>query len=515
MRLPALKITGILAAAGIFWGILYKPLRALLSGSFPGSDADIILFFAFLLFSCIIVFLAAKWVFRAGEKMYEPYRLFFNEHPVPMWVYEWGSLRFLAVNEAAVQKYGYSQEEFRRMTLLDIRDPSTIPEMMDDVKRTDLSTAYRGIWQHRRKNGETFYVELHSRPTLFRGKQARIVMGLDIDAEVRQMIEAKDISSRYDLLAQITPDYVYYYDIKQNRIARNHGPVTLFGYRDSEVGETLEWWQERLHPEDLPRIMQLFEFTCTLCKDRMEASYRFRCADGHYKYVYDRGYIIYNEQRQAIRMVGVIQDVDESTRQKHEIEMLSLVASYTINSVIILNPAGQISWVNEGFRNMTGYTQEDVAGKRVKDILSGPDTNPETVLEIENKMARVAAFHVEILNYKKNGTPYWVKSDITPVLNANGQLQHYICIQMDITERLAFIRQLQENNDTLHEIARINSHEIRKPVASILGIMAMLDLDNNDAVLNNRLLAMLRECSTELDATLHKIQDKLHETNHR
>ncbi len=424
-----------------------------------------------------------------------------------------GSLRFLAVNDAAVQKYGYSHEEFARMSLLDIRDPSTIPEMMDDVKRTDTAVSYRGIWQHRRRNGETFYVELHSRPTLFRGKQARIVMALDIDAEVRQMIEARDISSRYDLLAQVTPDYVYYYDIKQNRIARNHGPVTLFGYHDEEVGDNLEWWKDRVHPEDLSRVLQLFNITCTLCKDRMEAHYRFRCADGHYKYVYDRGYIIYNELRQPIRMIGVMQDVDESTRQKQEIEMLSLVASHTANSVIILNAAGRIEWVNEGFRIMTGFVQEEAAGKLVKDILSGPATDPQTILRIEEKMARASAFDIEVLNYKKNGTPYWVKSDVTPVIDANGELQQYILIQTDITERLMFMQRLQDNNDTLHEIARINSHEIRKPVSSILGIMSMFDLDKNETALNHRLLTMLRECSTELDATLHKIQDKLRQTN--
>lgn len=515
MRLPALKVTGIFAAAGLIWGILYGPLRAWVAGWFPGGPADLILFFLFVVIACGLVFAAARWVLRSGEDHRAPYRQFFTEHPVPMWVYEWGSLKFLAVNDAAVLKYGYSQEEFLRMSLLDIRDPATIPEMMDDVKRTEAAVSYRGIWQHRRKSGETFYVELHSRSTLFRGKQARIVMALDIDAEVRQMIEAKDISSRYDLLAQVTPDYVYYYDIQQNRIARNHGPVTLFGYRDAEVGDDMEWWKSCVHPDDLARVMQLFEITCTLCKDRMEASYRFKCADGHYKYVYDRGYIIYNEHRQPIRMIGVMQDVDESTRQKQEIEMLSLVASHTANSVIILDARGRIEWANEGFRAMTGYMLEEAAGKLVKDLLSGPGTSVETILHIEDMMARAAAFDVEILNYKKNGTPYWVKSDVTPVLNAGGTLQRYILIQTDITERRMFVQRLQEHVETLHEIARINSHEIRKPVSSILGIMSMFDLEKNDSALNNRLLAMLRECSTELDATLHKMQDKLRQTHHR
>jgi signal transduction histidine kinase len=76
-------------------------------------------------------------------------------------------------------------------------------------------------------------------------------------------------------------------------------------------------------------------------------------------------------------------------------------------------------------------------------------------------------------------------------------------------ERRQFIRLLQEQNEKLQEIARINSHEIRRPVSNIMGILAMLDLEKNEPALNGRLFGLLQQSTAELDATLFRIRDKL------
>ncbi len=72
-------------------GNFYRPLRALLATWFPGGNADLILFFLFLFMACVLVFITARWIFRSAEKFHAPFRQFFSEHPVPMWVYEWGA----------------------------------------------------------------------------------------------------------------------------------------------------------------------------------------------------------------------------------------------------------------------------------------------------------------------------------------------------------------------------------------------------------------------------------------
>ncbi len=97
---------------------------------------------------------AAERELRASE---ERYRMMFEANPFPMWLYDEDSLRFLAVNEAAVHTYGYTREEFLNKSILDIRDvdekrklTSYLPDACD--------VARRGVWRHQRKSGEAFDV---------------------------------------------------------------------------------------------------------------------------------------------------------------------------------------------------------------------------------------------------------------------------------------------------------------------------------------------------------------------
>lgn len=384
MSYTALRAAGLYLLLGIIWLGSYRGIWLLLSAQLPQVSPallEYLLHAVFITVSAVFIYVLARTY--PGDQ--HEYRQLFYGHPVPMWIYDWKTLRFLAVNEAAVQKYGYSEEEFLRMTILQIRDPATIQQVLDDVKGTRQDLTYRGIWQHRKKNRETFPVEIYSHSTRYAGRDARLVMAVDIEAEIRSTIIAKDIGTRYDLLARVTQDSIYYWDMQSGQVTRNHGPSSMFGYKEEDIREESSWWVERIHPDDAGDVMVSFREAAASRQPNWEAEYRFRCADGRYKYVHDRGHIVYNEKQDAVRVIGVIQD---------------------------------------------------------------------------------------------------------------------------ITERKRFIQQLQHQNDVLREIARINSHEIRKPVASILGIIAVIDL-KNETSLNTELFGMLKESTCELDAVLFKIRDKL------
>ena len=516
MSYTALKAASLYLLLGLVWISCYSWIWLSLAARFPSVNPALLQYLLHAFFiagSAILIYVLVRKDFRKNIKYSEQYRQLFYEHPVPMWIYDWKTLRFLAVNNAAIQKYGYSRKEFQQMSILDIRDPSTVPQVLEDVKKTIQHIAYRGIWQHRKKDREVFAAEIYSHSTKYRGRDARIVMAIDVDAEIRSTIMAKDIGTRYELLAQVTQDYIYYWDIATNHVTRNHGPASLFGYKEEEILNNGDWWKENVHPDDIGKVMTSVEQAMRNGDINWEEEYRFRCADGQYKYVNDRGYIIYNDQKQPVRMIGAVQDIDDNTRQKHEIELLSMVASRTINSVLITNAAGEIEWVNEGFVQQTGYSLTESIGRRPRELLSGPSSNERTLQEIDIKMASKKPFSEEYVNYKKNGDTYWVKMDVTPILQEDGNVFKFVSIQTDITERKKFVNQLQHQNEVLQEIARINSHDIRKPVASILGIVSVMDLDKNEPALNSRLLQMLQESTKELDAMLYKIQDNLKKMN--
>ena len=110
----------------------------------------------------------------------ERYRLLFDNNPHPMWVYDLETLSFLAVNNAAVYRYGYSREEFLGMTIKDIRPPEYVPALLEAVTIISDSINPSGVWKHRRKDGSIIDVEITSHPITFAGKHAEFVLAHDV-----------------------------------------------------------------------------------------------------------------------------------------------------------------------------------------------------------------------------------------------------------------------------------------------------------------------------------------------
>ncbi|MCR9072721.1 MAG: ATP-binding protein [Alphaproteobacteria bacterium] len=121
-------------------------------------------------------------------------------------------------------------------------------------------------------------------------------------------------------------------------------------------------------------------------------------------------------------------------KQQVEDSKLSLVARKTTNSVIITDEQGRIEWVNEGFTRTTGYSLAETVGLKPGDFLQGPDTDPKTVREMGTCLSQGVGFDVEVLNYHKDGTPYWVEISCQAIQEP-GQPKKFIAIENDITLR--------------------------------------------------------------------------------
>jgi PAS domain S-box-containing protein len=99
----------------------------------------------------------------------------FESSPTPMWIYDVKSLAFLAVNSAAVRRYGYSHGEFLSMTILDIRPSDDVIAILRDTLSARRHNADREHWRHRTKAGMVLDVQITSREVLFDGRLAEIV----------------------------------------------------------------------------------------------------------------------------------------------------------------------------------------------------------------------------------------------------------------------------------------------------------------------------------------------------
>jgi two-component system, cell cycle sensor histidine kinase and response regulator CckA len=123
---------------------------------------------------------------RKSESMF---RLLFSNTPLPMWVFDTETLQFLQVNEAATKQYGYTDEEFRRMTVRDVRPDGDSPSFAAHVGEWKQNGRHHGHWQHTKKDGKRFDVDVISHKLEYAGRSVRLVVAQDVSE--RQMLEGQ------------------------------------------------------------------------------------------------------------------------------------------------------------------------------------------------------------------------------------------------------------------------------------------------------------------------------------
>jgi PAS domain S-box-containing protein len=141
----------------------------------------------------------AETTLRESE---ENYRLLFEANPHPMWVYDLETLQFLAVNDAAVQRYGYTRTEFLEMTIADIRPHEDIPALLDNVARVTDGLDEAGLWRHKKKDGALITVEIVSHTLVFNKRKAEIVLANDVTKRLQAEMEIRRLNTELEQRVQ-------------------------------------------------------------------------------------------------------------------------------------------------------------------------------------------------------------------------------------------------------------------------------------------------------------------------
>ncbi len=125
-------------------------------------------------------------------------------------------------------------------------------------------------------------------------------------------------------------------------------------------------------------------------------------------------------------------DLRLATEESHR---LAFVADQIHNAVIITDRNDLITWCNEGFTRLCGWSKEEVIGRSPPTFMQGPGTDPNTVKAVQALVSKGGPFEFEILNYRKDGTPFWVAVTAQSQRDARGRVDGNLAILMDITER--------------------------------------------------------------------------------
>ena len=346
---------------------------------------------------------------QALEHSVAAYRLLFEDSPLPMWTVDFETLHFTQFNRAALKLYGYTAEEFRQLTLLDIRPAEhrkrfaegLLAEMQRD--RSDRHNFSR----HLRKDGTVIEVEVFSHPLVIDGHYSRLALVKDITGQRNAETELVRSNERFRLASEAITSVVWEWD--RTGYIQAFGPLErLLGFPVGEAAKVPSaFWKERIPREDRWRIGRQF-IAATQTQSRFEAEFRLRHKDGRYVYTWTTAAILRNEAGKAIRIVGSTLDVTERKQMEMEIRHERQVAILEkeraeemsrLKSSFLANMSHEIRTPLTAILGFAELLQEDLPDPEKKSQAGMIQSSGKRLLETINQildLARIEAGKVEL-----------------------------------------------------------------------------------------------------------------------
>ncbi|MBW3629455.1 MAG: PAS domain S-box protein [Gemmatimonadetes bacterium] len=253
----------------------------------------------------------------ARQESEERFRLLFHRSPLPTWVYDVETLAFREVNQAAIDRYGYSREEFVRLTVRDIRPPEDLPQPETMLNETRPGGVARWTLRHRRKDGAVRDVEVTTGDTTVDGRPARIAVVLDITERMEAEAATRRSEALFRGLAESIPQLAW--------MADHDGYIFWYNQRwydyTGTAPEQMEGWGwQRVHdPRTLPRVLE--EWTASLrTGEPFEMEFPLRSSEGEFRTFLTRVAPVKNEAGEVVRWFGTNTDVESLRRAERDVE---------------------------------------------------------------------------------------------------------------------------------------------------------------------------------------------------
>ena len=193
-----------------------------------------------------------------------------------------------------------------------------------------------------------------------------------------------------------------------------------------------------------------------------------------------------------------------SRRKDDENRKLGNIITKINNIVIITDQNNHITWVNKAFETFAGYKFDEVAGCAPATFFAGAETDPEVLSGILKSKKALESFSAEVNCHDRYGEKFWVYGEYTPLFDEDKRFTGYIAVYNDITGLKKKERETVRQNEKLKEVAWLSSHEVRRPLANIIGLANLMKetlyMDEKIKILQN-----INQSAEELDQIVHTI----------
>ncbi len=249
---------------------------------------------------------------RRQQESEHQYRMLFAGNPNPMWVYDLETLAFLAVNDAAIDHYGYSRDEFLAMTIKDIRPPECVDGLLQNVAAVTEGMDKAGVWLHLLKDGRIIEVEITSHTLIFSNRRAELVLAYDVTQRNTIAAQLHENEERLRLALLAAEQGLYDVNMQTHTAVVSPEYARMLGYDPDDFQETDAAWRDRLHPDDREQAIHAFQKFVEGKNDDYRLEFRQRTKSGDWKWILSVGKIMKRDQDgKPLRILGTHTDITE------------------------------------------------------------------------------------------------------------------------------------------------------------------------------------------------------------
>jgi PAS domain S-box-containing protein len=245
----------------------------------------------------------------------------FTRSNTPLSVSNHNSNKLERVNEAYVNLLGYSEQELVGMKVEDLYPKESVRYVKEQVEELDKKGFVSFNTQLKKSDGSLFDAIVNL--SLIRDEKFQDAYRISTVQDISELKEVQrelaNERNRFELIAKSSNDVLYEMDIQNRRVWWSEGWTSSFGYKQEEVSEDFSWWDERLHPDDHDRVFENYLNALNTDREYWSDKYRFKDAEGNYRWVLDKGFFVTNRKGEKTFLVGTISDITPMSWQKRSL----------------------------------------------------------------------------------------------------------------------------------------------------------------------------------------------------
>ncbi len=345
-----------------------------------------------------------------------------------------GCIRF--ENAAAEQLLGYRADELIGRVVFELIHPDDCPAVLETFHRV-LAAPNRAAsaeFRFQNKDGSWRYLSAVGKNLLHEpGIAGVIVNSRDVSEQKEAEVALRESEVRFRQLTENIDEVFWISDATISKMYYiSPAYERIWGRSCESVMQSPQSFLDAVYPADRKKLLT------SLAENEAgrpyAVEYRIVRPDGAVRWISDRGFPVFDREGKVCRCAGIAEDVTAKVRDQDRLRLQSSALSAAANSIFITDNQGRITWVNAAFCRLSGYTAEELIGQTPRVLKSGKH-DPQFYRHVWQTILAGDVWSGEVVERRKNDELFTVFQTITPLIDNDGVISHFIAVHEDITDR--------------------------------------------------------------------------------